>query len=115
MSKLLFINGNLHGHINPTLPVVKELVQRGEEVYYFSTKEFQTKLETAGAIFLDYGEEFDEFLMNFRPHGNHPFYTLMEYMLALDRAIVPIIARPPETSLGCPLRSRSFLVIFDKR
>jgi MGT family glycosyltransferase len=91
MSKILFINGNLHGHINPTLPVVKELVQRGEEVYYFSAREFQPKLEAAGAIFMDYGDGFYQFIHNFRPHGNHPFYTLMEYMLAFDRTVIPIV------------------------
>lgn len=91
MSKALFVNGNLYGHINPTLPVVKELVQRGEEVYYFSTKEFQKPLEATGAIFMDYGEAFHQFLNQFQAHGNHPFYTLMEYMLAFDRTVIPII------------------------
>lgn len=96
MSKVLFINGNLHGHINPTLPIVKELVKRGEEVYYFSTKDFQSKLEAYGAVFLDYGKEFETFIQNFRPHGDHPFYTLMEYMLGFDRAIVPIVLAKSE-------------------
>ncbi len=91
MSKVLFVNGNLYGHINPTLPVVKELVQRGEEVYYFSTKEFQRQLEDSGAIFVDYGEAFDHFLHHFQAHGNHPFYTLMEYMLAFDRCVIPVV------------------------
>ncbi len=91
MSRVLFVNGNLHGHINPTLPVVKELVSRGEEVYYFSTKDFQSRLEAYGAIFLDYGRDFDAFLHSFRPHGSHPFYTLLEYMLAFDRVVVPIV------------------------
>ncbi len=93
MAKILFINGNLHGHINPTLPIITELVHRGNEVYYFSTGEFRTKLEAAGAVFMDYGDEFDRFVQTFRPHGNHPFYTLMEYMLALDRTVIPIILR----------------------
>lgn len=91
MSKILFINGNLHGHINPTLPIVKELVLQGEEVYYFSTKDFQLKIESAGGVFMDYGDLLDGFLQNFRPHGNHPFYTLMEYMLGFDRTAIPII------------------------
>ncbi len=93
MSKALFLNGNLHGHINPTLPVVKELVKRGEEVYYFATKEFQAKIEASGAVFMDYGTEFEQFLLQFRTHGNHPFYTLMEYMLAFDRTVVPIVLK----------------------
>lgn len=96
MSKILFINSNLHGHINPTLPVVKELVRRGEEVYYFSTVELKQKIEATGAFFMDYGTGFDQFHQNFRPHGNHPFYTLMEYMLALDRAAVRIILKKTE-------------------
>lgn len=91
MAKVLFLNGNLHGHINPTLPIVKELVHRGEEVYYLSTKEFQKKIEEHGATFMDLGEEFDKFLLEFRPHGNHPFYTLMEYMLGFDHAIMKIV------------------------
>lgn len=93
MSKILFVNGNLHGHINPTLPVVAELVRLGEEVSYFSTKEFQTRIEATGAIFMDYGDEFNQFLLSFRPHGTHPFYTLMEYMLAMDLAVVPIVLK----------------------
>ena len=44
MSKALFINGNVHGHINPTLPLVSELVKRGEEIHYFSTMEFKQKI-----------------------------------------------------------------------
>ncbi len=39
MANVLFVNGNLHGHINPTLPLVQELVEQGESVFYFSTQE----------------------------------------------------------------------------
>ena len=91
MARILFINGNLHGHINPTLPIVKELVRRGDEVCYFSTKEFKSKIEATGAAFLDYGEELEHFVHTFHPHGNHPFYTLIEYMLGFDRTVVPIV------------------------
>lgn len=91
MAKILFVNGNLHGHINPTLPIVRELIQRGEEVYYFSTMDFKAKLEATGAVFMDYSEVLTPFMQQFRPHGNHPFYTLMEYMLSFDRIVIPYI------------------------
>lgn len=91
MSRILIVNGNLYGHINPTLPIVQELVQRGEEVYYFSTRDFQVKIEAAGATFMDYGDELNQFIHKFHPHGDHPFYTLMEYMLGFDRVVVPIV------------------------
>ncbi len=109
MSRILIVNGNLHGHINPTLPVVRELVHRGNEVFYYSTREFRTKIESAGAVFLDYGEEFARFLHSFRPSGNHPFYTLVEYMLALDRAVIPIVlAKAEQMEFNCILHDVMF-------
>ncbi|MDF2540404.1 MAG: macrolide glycosyltransferase [Herbinix sp.] len=91
MSKVLFVNGNLHGHINPTLPVVKELVSLGEEVYYFSTEEFKDKILETGATYMDYGPEYTHFLHTYKSNGTHPFYTLIEFMLAMDRRIIPIV------------------------
>jgi UDP:flavonoid glycosyltransferase YjiC (YdhE family) len=32
VSKILVFNVPAHGHVNPTLPVVRELVSRGEQV-----------------------------------------------------------------------------------
>jgi MGT family glycosyltransferase len=40
---------------------------------------------------MDYGHPFYRFLLGFRPSGNHPFYQLVEFLLSLDRAIVPIV------------------------
>jgi MGT family glycosyltransferase len=91
MSKVLFINGTAHGHLNPTFPLVHELSRRGEDVIYFSTKEFQSKIEASGARFLDYGDELGLFFKNFKPSGNHPFYTLIEFLLAQDMAMSHII------------------------
>ncbi len=41
-----------HGHTNPMLPVVRELVRRGNEVRFYSFREFQTKIESTGALFV---------------------------------------------------------------
>lgn len=40
-----------HGHVNPTLPVVRELVSRGEQVAYYLTDEFEPQIRHAGAEF----------------------------------------------------------------
>lgn len=40
-----------HGHHNPTLPVVTELVKRGNAVRYYSFEEFREKVEKTGAEF----------------------------------------------------------------
>ncbi len=57
MSKVLFLCYPLHGHTNPTLGLVKELVERGEEVIYYSAEPFREKIENTGAVFRKYGIE----------------------------------------------------------
>lgn len=52
MSRIVFFCIPAHGHTNPTLPVVKELVCLGHEVYYYSFDEFKEKIEGAGAHFI---------------------------------------------------------------
>jgi MGT family glycosyltransferase len=47
-----------HGHTNPSLPLVSELVHRGEQVYYYSLEEFQPAIERTGATFRNYGTDF---------------------------------------------------------
>ena len=43
MSKALFLGLPLHGHTNPSLPLVRALVERGEEVVYFSNAAFASR------------------------------------------------------------------------
>lgn len=49
MGKALFFGLPLHGHTNPSLGLVKELVARGERVMYYSFPEFREKILAAGA------------------------------------------------------------------
>jgi len=52
MSKIVFFCIPAHGHTNPTLSVVRELVSRGHEVWYYSYNIMREKIESAGAIFI---------------------------------------------------------------
>lgn len=54
MSTAIFFNTPAHGHINPTLPVVTELVKRGERVIYYALEEFRPAIERTGASFCSY-------------------------------------------------------------
>ena len=58
MAKALFLSLPLHGHTNPTLPLVRELVARGDHVTYFSSSAFHGKVEQAGARYLPYRNAF---------------------------------------------------------
>lgn len=60
MSKIVFFCIPAHGHTNPTLGVVDELVKRGHEVWYYSYTPFREKIESLGARFIacdDYDTE----------------------------------------------------------
>jgi MGT family glycosyltransferase len=54
MSKLIYLTPPAYGHVNPTLPVVQELIQRGEQILYYNTEEFRPQVERTGATFRAY-------------------------------------------------------------
>jgi MGT family glycosyltransferase len=58
MATGLFLTLPLHGHMNPALPLVGELVARGETIVCWSTDEFRSQLERAGARVRPYGHAF---------------------------------------------------------
>src|SRR5918993_736125 len=58
MSKVVFFSLPLHGHTNPSLPVVRALVERGDEVTYYSAAAFATKVEQTGARYRPYRNAF---------------------------------------------------------
>ena len=50
--KIVFFCIPAHGHTNPTLGVVRELVDRGHQVWYYSYNMLREKIEAAGATFI---------------------------------------------------------------
>ena len=52
MYKIVFFCIPAHGHTNPTLAVVKELVSRGHQVWYYSYDLFREKIQAAGATYV---------------------------------------------------------------
>ena len=54
MAKLLFFNIPAYGHVNPTLPVITELVKRGHHVLYYNSDTFEQALKGTGAEFRSY-------------------------------------------------------------
>lgn len=52
MRNIVFFCIPAHGHTNPTLGVVRELVSRGHQVWYYSYESMREKIEAAGARFV---------------------------------------------------------------
>jgi MGT family glycosyltransferase len=63
MSKIVFFSIPAYGHTNPTIAVVKELAERGHEVWYYSFNIFKERIEAAGAKFISC----DKYLPEIKP------------------------------------------------
>jgi MGT family glycosyltransferase len=51
MPKIAYVGLPAHGHTNPTLPVMKELVARGHQVLYYNAASFREKVAPTGVDF----------------------------------------------------------------
>lgn len=56
--KALFFSLPLHGHVNPSLPLVRELAGRGEEIVYYSCDGFAERIAETGARYRPYRNAF---------------------------------------------------------
>jgi MGT family glycosyltransferase len=53
MYRIVFFSIDAVGHTNPTLPLVKELVSRGNEVWYYSFRDLRDRVESTGARYVE--------------------------------------------------------------
>lgn len=58
MAKALFLSLPLHGHVNPSLPLVRALVARGDEVVYAANDRFAARIEETGARYHAYRDAY---------------------------------------------------------
>ncbi len=120
MAKYVFLNIPAYGHVNPTLPVVRELVRRGEDVVYFLTEEFRAAVEATGATFRSYqpfgkppaqGDAVPVSTENKKPDGafemlarigaEHPDYIVYDALHMWARIIAQALRVP--AILSCPM------------
>jgi MGT family glycosyltransferase len=95
-----------HGHINPSLPLVAELVRRGHQLRYWAYPEFQAKIEAEGASFCD----LSQYLQLNNTVVDTNLFCLADQLLAgsevlLDQLLPQLRADPPDLiiydSLAC--------------
>ncbi len=70
VARVLVVMIPAEGHINPSLGLIKELVENGDEVVYCCTEKYRTKIEALGAQFKAYS--FNEATLLNNP-GMKPF------------------------------------------
>lgn len=89
MSTGYVLNLPEHGHVNATLPLVADLVARGERIVYFATEPYRAQVEATGAVFADYGEA-----ARFVPPAHTGgLYSVMAYLMGLAEGVLPDVLR----------------------
>ncbi len=91
MSKVLFFNLPALGHTNPTLPLVAELVRRGEQVIYYSSPAFQQAIEQTGATFRDSVTPFLNDETQFDENMIKVAYLLLQATSASIALLLPLV------------------------
>jgi MGT family glycosyltransferase len=89
MTKAVLLSLPSHGHINPTLPLVAELVRRGATIIYYATAPFRAKIEAAGALFRAY--EFNDDLDPSQDLGG-PFGLMARTIEASEQILPRLLA-----------------------
>ncbi|MHB8595623.1 MAG: macrolide family glycosyltransferase [Ktedonobacteraceae bacterium] len=106
MAKFVFINIPSRSHINPTLPIVQELVARGEEVTYYLTDTFKSLIEATGATFRSFDSRIEQInkaaFYGGKPVGL-PMYMLDESLFVLPQILDSIRAEQPDCIVYDPM------------
>lgn len=93
--KVLFFSVKGTGHVNPTLPLVRGLIERGDDVTYVLTREWKDAVERLGATYLDTGTGPTFTTADYHPTAPFPLQlipataALMPRLVDLTRSIAP--------------------------
>lgn len=105
MACIFFFSIPAHGHVNPTLPLVRELTARGHKVIYYETEEFRERIEDAGAQYICIEPYMPPAPKNIDQIAGKDFAALIEMVtettLALDKRIAEDVAKEkPDLIIG---------------
>ncbi len=131
MTHVVFVGVPAHGHVNPTLGIVAELVRRGARVTYHCGEPYRAAVEAAGASFHSYAADWIDVDM---PHDGDVLGLARVIRIAeakIAPALLPVLAaaRPDvlvhdslaswgktlAATLGIPAVSSLTTLVFDRR
>lgn len=92
MSNIMFFCIPAHGHTNPTIEVVSELVKRGHRVRYYSFPDFKEKIENAGAEYVSCEEYLPPTPEDLDKKAGKDFAALIEMVVDTTINLEPLIA-----------------------
>ena len=98
----LFLHLPAHGHVNPTLAVMRELVRRGHRIVAFATPEFRAKIERTGAEYRSYAGIGDEAAATIARNTDNPLRIAAAIMEASERILPELLSAMDELGPQSP-------------
>jgi MGT family glycosyltransferase len=90
---VLLINIPAEGHVNPTLGIVKAMVDRGDSVHYITTEEFRERIEDLGAkVYLQ-----TNYFKGISPQNMKNIHEFMQVMLKISCDTLSIVQKLADT------------------
>ncbi len=84
MARGLFLAFPGHGHVNPTIGLVNELISRGDDITYICSEEFRSKFKNTGAKFVGFNIDLSKFDgKNRMEHAGERFLGIFKNILNL--------------------------------
>ncbi|MGF9905692.1 macrolide family glycosyltransferase [Brevibacillus porteri] len=98
MARVLYVTIPAEGHVNPTLGLVRQLVDNGEEVVYMCSEEYRDRLAQTGAQFRAYQLDEQVFRdLGFNPtEFKHPLHFTDFMLRGIIELYIPEILRQTE-------------------
>src|SRR5688572_22840383 len=93
MAKILMGTMAFAGHVNPGLPIARKLVERGNQVWWYTGKKYQSKIEATGAKFLPMvaGYDFDDADLDSAFPGRNELAGLVKLKFDIKHAFVDAV------------------------
>ena len=85
MARGLFLAFPGHGHVNPTIGLVNELIRKGDEIIYICSEEFRSKFENTGAKFIGFDLDLSDF------DGKNTINNMGERFLKIFKNILSLL------------------------
>lgn len=85
--KIVFFMTPAYGHVLPVLPIIRELINRGNEVTCYNTPAFRDRIENLGAFYREYNEEFQHLKLD---EVTSNLYILMDTLITFNEQLYDI-------------------------
>ena len=85
--KIVFFMTPAYGHVLPVLPIIRELINKGNEVTCYNTPAFRERIENLGANYREYGEEFQKLKLD---EVTSNLYVLMDTLITFNEQLYDI-------------------------